>query len=160
MTVLIAVQILAALSTGLKAGVLFGDQMAARFARPGLSPSSFVKYQQVQIARWERFMPAFAGATVISGIAWLGLAWDSIGSIGFMLVALATTASIASMVFALTRCWPINKQLMTWSITSPPPDVMKIWARWDQTNAIRSFLAVTAFVCVVSALVASSGATS
>lgn len=160
MTVLIAVQILAALSTGLKAGVLFGDQMAARFARPGLSPSNFVKYQQVQIARWERFMPAFAATTVLASAVWLGLAWGSIGSVGAILLALATLASITSMLFAATGCLPINKQLMTWSVTSPPSDLMITWARWDQVNAIRASLAVFAFVCVVLAFVASTGTTS
>jgi hypothetical protein len=34
------------LSTGLLAGILFGDRMGASLARPELSPSSFVTFQQ------------------------------------------------------------------------------------------------------------------
>lgn len=99
-------------------------------------------------------MPALAGITVLSGIVWLGMTLDGIGSVSFLLVALATLASIANMVLAFTGCLPINKQLMTWSISSPPTDVMQIWARWDLINAIRAALAVTSFVSVVSALAA------
>ena len=155
MSVLIAVQVLAVLSTGLKAGALFGDQMGARFARPGLSPSSFVKFQQVQLVRWERFMPALSATSIVSGIAWLGLIWARIGSVSFVLVTLATGAAIFSMVLAVKGCLPVVRQLMTWSIDSPPTDLMETWARWEHVNAIRTSLAVIGFVCVALAVASS-----
>jgi hypothetical protein len=154
MSALAAVQAVALLSTGLKAGVLFGDRIGVRFARPELSPSSFVKFQQVQLLHWEKFMPAIGFIAVLSSGAWLALIWSRIGSISFILVALATLAHTSSLVLAGTGCLPINKQLMAWSVSSPPPDVTKIWARWEQVNAIRTLLAVSAFVCVVLAFVA------
>ncbi len=49
MSTLMIVQVVALLSTGLKAGALFGDRIGARFARPELPPGSFVKFQQVQL---------------------------------------------------------------------------------------------------------------
>lgn len=158
MSVLFAVQVLAVVSSGFKAGVLFGDQMGARLARPVLPPSSFVNFQQVQLVHWERFMPALSVTTIVSGTAWLGLTWARVGSVSFVLVALATFAAIVSMVLAVKGCLPVVKQLMTWSIDSPPTDVIEKWARWEYVNAIRTLLAVVGFVCVAAAL-ASSQAT-
>ena len=40
---------------------------------------------------------------------------------------------------------PINNQLMAWNASSPPPDVMAIWARWEQMHTARTFLAVLGF---------------
>lgn len=158
MSTLTAVQVVALLSTGLKAGVLFGDRIGPRFARPELSPSSFVRFQQVQLRYWEKFMPALSGIGLISNLVWLLLIWPEIGNIGFTLVAVATIAFTSSIVFAVAGCLPINKQLMKWSVSSPPSDVMKTWVRWERVNDIRAFLVAIAFVCVVLALAASNGA--
>lgn len=158
MSVLVAAQIVALLSIGLKAGVLFGDRIGVHFARPELPPSSFVKFQQVQLQRWEKVMPALAALTVLSSSAWLALIGSRAGTISLVLVALAALASIASVVLAAAGCLPINKQLMTWNVASPPPDVTKIWSRWERVNGIRTLLALIAFACVVLALVALRGA--
>jgi hypothetical protein len=42
---------------------------------------------------------------------------------------------------------PINSQLMTWNASSPPQDVMQIWARWEQAHTVRTAVAVLGFVC-------------
>lgn len=160
MSALIAVQIVALLSIGLKAGVLFGDRIGVHFARLELSPSSFVKFQQVQLQHWEKVMPALAAITVLSSSAWLTLSWSRAGTISFVLVALAALTSVASVILAAAGCLPINKQLMTWHFASPPPDVTRIWSRWERVNGIRTLLALIAFGCVVLALVASRGAAS
>ena len=151
MNALSAVQVVALLSCGLKAGALLGDRAGARFARPVLSPSNFVKFQQVQLVRWDTLMPVLSSVAVLSSIAWLAMMRHGIDNIAFTLVALAAAASTASMMFALMGCWPINKQLMTWSAASPPPDMMSTWARWERVNDIRTVLAVLAFACVVMA---------
>ncbi len=155
MSTLAAVQVITLLASGLKAGVLFGDNLSVRFARHQLSGSSFVKFQQVQLQHFEKFMPALSGITALFSISWLALMWPRFGTFSFRFVAAAALAQIASLVLALAGCMPINKQLMTWSISSPPPDVMEIWTRWEQINAIRTFLAIVGFVCVVLALIAS-----
>ena len=38
----------AVFSAGLIAGILLGDRMGASFARPAITPSSFVTFQQIQ----------------------------------------------------------------------------------------------------------------
>lgn len=158
MSMLMVVQVVALLSSGLKAGVLFGDRMGVHFARPALSPSSFVKFQQAQLLHWERIMPAISSIAAIASIAWLVLIWSQIGSVGFALVLVAALASISSLVLAAVGCLPVNKQLMTWSVSSPPPDVMTTWRRWEQVNGIRTLLAIVGFSCVIMALFASGSA--
>lgn len=152
MSVLNAVQVIALLSLGLKAGVLAGDQMGVRYARPGLPASSFVSFQQVQLARWERFMPALSALTVLACAGWLALTWSGAGGVAFTLVAIATLTSIASMTLAVKGCLPVVSQLMTWNAAAPPPDLMKIWARWEKVNAIRAALAVLGLLCAVIAV--------
>ena len=149
MNALTTVQVLALLSSGLKAGALLGDRVGARFARPALSPSSFVKFQQVQLVHWDKLMPLLSSVAVLSSIVWLVMIRHDVGNIGFTFVALAATANTASMLFAVMGCLPINRQLMAWSAASPPADVMSTWARWERVNDIRTVLAVLAFACVV-----------
>lgn len=158
MSALVAVQIVALLSTGLKAGALFGDQLSVRFARGELSGSSFVKFEQAHLRRLERFMPALSSTALLFTIAWLALIWSRVETVSFILVALAALAHIFSLVLAITGCMPINRQLMSWAASAPPPDAMSIWARWEQVNAVRASLAVIALVSVVLALVVSNAA--
>jgi uncharacterized membrane protein len=60
-------------------------------------------------------------------------------------LALATLAYISVLVLTRTFNVPINNQLMTWNASSPPSDVMEIWARWEQVHTVRTFLAVLGF---------------
>lgn len=156
MNVLTAVQVIAILSSGLKAGALLGDRAGARFARPTLSPGSFVQFQQVQIRHWDKLMPVLSSVAVLSSIAWLVMIPSGMGRLPFQVVALAAAANVASMVFAVMGCLPINRQLMTWSVASPPPDVMTTWTRWERVNDIRTVLAVVAFASLIVAFTMSS----
>jgi hypothetical protein len=53
----------------------------------------------------------------------------------FWLVAFATGAMV--FVAALTRAVdiPINNQLMTWSVASPPDNAGEIWSRWEKAHS-------------------------
>ncbi len=61
MRVLALLRFIAVLSTGLVAGIYLGDRMGASFARPELSPSSFVKFQQIQHVHFVKMMPVLLG---------------------------------------------------------------------------------------------------
>jgi uncharacterized membrane protein len=151
MGALVVVRFIAVLATGLLAGIFVGDRMGASFARPQLSPSSFVKFQQVQHMHFVKMMPVLMGIAILSSLSWLVLIRPRIGTLGFLLLALGTLAYISVLVLTRTVNVPINNQLMTWSASSPPLDVMKIWARWEQVHTIRTFLAVIGFACEVLA---------
>jgi len=58
MTVLAAVRVIAVLCSGLFGGLLFGDRMGPAFARPTLSPSSFVQFQQIIHIHYIKLLPA------------------------------------------------------------------------------------------------------
>jgi uncharacterized membrane protein len=135
----------AVLFTGLVAGIFLGDRMGASFARPALSPSSFVTFQQIQHAHFVKMMPILIGIATLSSVAWLVLIRARSGGAEFVLVALGTLAYISVIVLTRMVNVPINNQLMTWNAVSPPPDVMEIWARWEHVHTVRTFLAVSGF---------------
>lgn len=144
---LVAARFIAVFSTGLLAGILFGDRMGASLARPELSPSSFVTFQQVQHLRFVRMMPVLMGIAILSSIAWLVWIRSRIGTASSLFLALGTLALIAVAILTRTVNVPINTQLMTWSTSSPPPDMMQIWARWEQAHTVRTVLATLGFAC-------------
>lgn len=152
MNVLAVVRFVAVFSAGLIAGILWGDRMGASFARPALPPSSFVKFQQIQHAHFVQMMPILMGIAILSSAAWLVLIRSRGRSMEFALLALALLAYIS--VAALTRAInvPINIQLTTWDASSPPADMMGIWARWEQAHTIRTVLAVLGFSLELLAL--------
>jgi uncharacterized membrane protein len=139
------VRFLAVFSTGLVAGIYLGDRMGASFARPELSPSSFVKFQQIQHVHFLKMMPVLLGIAILSSMALLARIRSRVGSPEFVFVALGTLACISVIVVTRTVNVPINNQLMTWDASSPPAGVMEIWARWERMHSVRTFLAILGF---------------
>jgi uncharacterized membrane protein len=141
------VEFVAVLVTGLLAGIFLGDRMGASFARPALPPSSFVKFQQIQHVHFVKMMPILMGLAILSNIIWLVVIRSRVRTVGFMFLALATLAYVSVLVLTRAINVPINNQLMTWNASSPPPDAMEIWARWEQVHTVRTCLAVLGFAC-------------
>jgi uncharacterized membrane protein len=148
---LAVVRFLAVLSTGLVAGIFLGDRMGASFARPALSPSSFVTFQQIQHVHFVKMMPILIGIAIVSSAAWLILIRSRVGSAEFVFLALGALAFLSVIVVTRTVNVPINNQLMSWNASSPPRAVMEIWARWEQTHTVRTVLAVLGFALELSA---------
>ncbi len=71
MGVLAMVRMVAIFSSGVTAGILFGDRMGATFARPSLSPSSFLQFQRIQHVHFARRMPPLTLAAIASALGWL-----------------------------------------------------------------------------------------
>lgn len=147
MSALVAVRFVAVFSTGLLAGIFLGDRMGASFARPALPLSSFVRFQQIQHGHFVKMMPILMGIAILSSVAWLVLIRSRVGSWGFLFLVLATVAYVSVLVLTRTVNVPINDQLMTWNASSPPPDVMEIWARWEKVHTVRTVIAVFGFAC-------------
>jgi uncharacterized membrane protein len=145
MSVLDVVRFVALFSTGLLAGIFLGDRMGASFARPALSPSSFVQFQQILHTHVVKVMPILMGIAILDSVAWLVLIRSRMGSATFVFLALGTLAFISVLMLTRTVNVPINDQLMTWSVSSPPAGVFEIWARWEQVHTVRTFIAVLGF---------------
>ena len=90
-------------------------------------------------------MPILMGIAILSSVAWLVLIRSRAGSWSFSFLALATLAYVSVAVLTRTINVPINDLLMTWNASSPPPNVMEIWARWEQVHTVRTFVAVIGF---------------
>jgi len=145
-------RVVAVTGAGLYAGILLGDLAGAAQARPQLNPSSFVQLQQIIHARFVIMMPALVVVTIVACIAWLALLRPHRRGAEFWLV-IGTTAGIV-MCGILTRLVnvPLNDQLVKWSVSFPPPNVHELWAPWEGAHAIRTIIALAAFVLGVVAV--------
>ncbi|MCI0354145.1 MAG: DUF1772 domain-containing protein [Acidobacteria bacterium] len=152
MNALALARVIAILTSGLVAGILFGDRMGASFARPQLSASSFVQLQQIIHVHFVRIMPPLLLIAIAAGLAWLILLRARRSGAEFWLVAAAAVAMIGVAVLTRTINVPINYQLMTWSIQAPPPSIREIWSRWEIVHTLRTVLWLGAFASEVVAL--------
>src|SRR5262245_14529753 len=145
-------RVVALVSTGLMAGVFLGHRMGLHYALPELGPSSFVQLGQIIGARFMRFMPPLVFTAFLSSLLWLALLRTQWRTAEFWLVA-ASTGTILVIIGA-TRAVniPLNKQLMTWSVASPPPNLQALWAPWERVNTLRSVLATGALALEALAL--------
>ena len=64
-------RIIAIFSSGLLAGILFGDRLSATFAQPSLSPPSFVQFQQIQHAHFARMLLPLTLGAKAGRLVWL-----------------------------------------------------------------------------------------
>ena len=77
---------------------------------------------------------------------------SSVGSLRFVLLALAAAGTICVFALTLAVNVPINKKVMTWSASAPPENLSEIWRPWEQVNTVRTILAVGVFSLEVLAL--------
>jgi Domain of unknown function (DUF1772) len=152
MGVLAMVRMVAIFSSGVTAGILFGDRMGATFARPSLSPSSFLQFQRIQHVHFARMMPPLTLAAIASALGWLIMVRAQWNSSQFSLVAMASGAMVLAAVLTFRVNIPINNQLMTWSVAAPPENMREIWNRWEKIHTIRTILWLSAFALEVIAL--------
>ena len=151
MSALLAVQIVSVFTTGLLAGIFFGDRMGNSYARPKLSASAFVTFQQVQNVRFARMMPLPILAALVSDVLWLVLLRDHMDLSSFRLLAVGTLALFLAVVLTRVVNIPINNRLAKWSSASPPSDFTSTWARWERVHTVRTILAVLSFALVLAA---------
>jgi uncharacterized membrane protein len=138
--------------TGLIAGVLLGDRVGAAHARPKLSASGFVQFQQIVHDYFVIMMPFLLAGSILGGLVWLALLRSRWRAPEFWLAALATVTILGILVLTRAVNVPINEQLMTWSIEAPPANVRALWAPWEQAHTVRTIAAIGAFLAQVIAL--------
>jgi len=161
MPALTTVRVITVVSTGLFAGILLGDRAGATYARPQLSPSSFVQFQQIVHVHFVRLMPPLILAAILAGLIWLLLIRARWRDAEFWLVAAATGAVLLCLILTRAVNVPVNEQLMTWTIATPPSNLRELWAPWERVHTIRTIAAASAFLfeAVALGLCASASAT-
>ncbi len=152
MVLLTIVRVLAVASVGLLAGIFLGYRTGVQYAVPELSASSFVQLQQIIHMHYVRFMPALVLTALLSSVLWLVMVRSQWRTVEFWFVAVSALGIL--VIAAATRAVnvPLNDQLMTWSVESPPPNLREVWAPWDRVNTLRSVLATGALVLEAVAL--------
>ena len=152
MSVLAIVRVVAILSSGLMAGLLFGDRMGPSFARRALSASSFVQQQQIIHNHYRKLLPVLSIAALAGGLGWLLLVRAQWNTLQFWLLASAVVAIASAAALTLRVNFPINDQLMTWSAAAPPDNIREIWSPWEKAHTVRTIFWLGAFALEVAVL--------
>lgn len=137
---------------GLYAGILLGDLAGPAQARPQLSASSFVQLQQIIHSRYVFIMPVLIAFVLLSGLTWLVLIRSKRRDPEFWMVATAMAGVLFCLILTRLVNVPLNAQLVTWSVAFPPPNAHALWQPWEGAHAIRTVVALAAFVLAVVAL--------
>jgi uncharacterized membrane protein len=146
------VRLIALVFTGLLAGIFLGDRAGSKSGRMLLSPSSFIDFQQAVHRVFVRMMPPLSIGAVLGGLAWLYLDRSQSGGWQFWLVGAATAGMMLSFGLTVSINVPLNNRMMTWSASSPPPDLKQQWEPWERAHTIRTVIVVCAFVAETIAL--------
>jgi len=149
---LLVVQLVAVFTTGLLAGIFFGDRVGNSYARPKLPPSSFVIFQQAQNVRFARMMPLPILAAFVSNALWMVLLRSRMGAESFALVVAATASLLVAVVLTRIVNIPINDRVAKATAAAPPPELPRVWARWERVHTVRTVFSVLAFACDLVAL--------
>src|SRR5262245_35306238 len=152
MSVLMIVRVFAVVSAGLLAGFFFGDRAGGYQARSELSPASLVQFQQVAYRHFARSMLPVVLTALLAGLAWLVMLRSQWRSAEFWLIAASMCGMALIAVITRTVNIPLNNELMTWSMATPPSNLREIWAPWERAHTIRTFVAVGVLILEAVAL--------
>jgi len=150
-TILLAVQGIAVFTTGLIAGILFGDRAGNSFARTKLPAPAFLAFQREQNRRFTAMMPLPILAAVVASSAWLVLVRSRAGAPDFLLLAAGTACLVLFVAITRVVNIPINRRV-------DAGDAAR-WPRWERAHTVRTAFAVLAFLCELAALALARGAT-
>jgi hypothetical protein len=147
-----AVRVGAIACAGVLAGIYLGYGAGPQYALQAMSASNFVQFQQIVHVHYVTFMPLLVVAALLAAVVWLLMIRSQWRSPEFWLIGLSA-AGIA-LIAILTRAVnvPLNNELMTWSISAPPPDLRTLWAPWESVNTARAILAVAVLILEAIAL--------
>jgi uncharacterized membrane protein len=151
-------RVVAVISAGLIAGIFVGHRAGLHYAVPKLSASSFVQLGQIIYPHYTRFMPPLVLTALVSSVLWLVMVRSQWRTAEFWLVAISACAIVVMLAVTRAVNVPLNNQLMTWSVDSPPPNAQQLWVPWERANTLRSILATGALVLQTVALSLKAGA--
>ncbi len=111
MSAILVVQGIAVFTTGLLAGILFGDRAGNSYARAKVPAAAFPAFQREQNRRFAAMMPLPILAAAVASAAWLVLVRSRSGAPDFVL--LAAGAACLVLIVAITRIVniPINRRI-------------------------------------------------
>ena len=146
MGILTILRVAALVSAGLLAGIFLGHRAGLHYAVTELSASSFVQLGQIIYVHYIKFMPPLVLTSLASSGLWLILVRSQWRTAEFWLIAISTCGTLAILAATQAVNVPLNNQLMTWSVASPPSNVQQLWAPWERANTVRCVLATGVLV--------------
>jgi thiol:disulfide interchange protein len=111
-----------------------------------------VQLQQIIHVHYVRFMPYLGATALLSSVFWLIVVRSQWRTAEFWLVAVSACSILVLTAATWTISAPLNKELMTWSVATPPATLRDIWAPWDRVNTLRTVLATAALLLETTAL--------
>jgi uncharacterized membrane protein len=152
MNLLIAVRVAALFSSGLMAGLLFGDWLGPAFARSAMSVSSFVEFQQIVHVNYLLTLPALSTLALGTSVLWVIMLRDRLGTTEFKFVLAAAIAIAIGFAITLVFNVPVNNQLETWKPAAPPENARAIWSGWEKAHVVRTVFWTVGFFLETVAL--------
>ena len=116
-----SIRVVAVVSSGLMAGLLFGDWLGPSFARSAMNESSFVQFQQIVHINYLRMLPALSTVAIAAPILWLIILRTRGDTAEFKILLGATVAVAIGYTITFVFNVPVNNQLETWNFTAAPP---------------------------------------
>jgi uncharacterized membrane protein len=145
MRILGMIRVITVVCTGLLAGIFQGLLMSAP-ARDALSASSFVQHQQIVHAHHVRLALPLILVAMVTGLTWLLLVRSRSRRAEFWLIAASLVGIVSIAIVSQAVNAPLNDQLMTWSISTPPANLRELWTPWEDAHILRTAVANVAFV--------------
>jgi ABC-type Na+ efflux pump permease subunit len=140
------------LLTGLYTGLLFADRIGVTPIRPKLPVAAFVLYQQQLHSTFGKLMPVLLVGSLLAGALSLALLRRDYRSREFIFTTIATLCTLCVVIVTRLINVPINETLMTWQVSSPPENVMQLWAPWEGAHTIRTAIALLGFASLCYAV--------
>ncbi len=115
----------------------------------GMSPAFYVEKMQHSIRVLTVPLPAVAMLGVFFTVVATFLARRD--RVGFYLLIAASICVIAGALITVFGNVPINNQIVTWSINSPPSNWIELREQWWQFHAVRTILTMAGLSCIILA---------
>lgn len=147
--------IVSATATGLFAGLLWAFAVGVNPMYATLDGPTYAQVQQTMIGTIDAGIPPVLLLTALGPlVALIALAlhrqWRTrvfaLTLVGFVLYI------VGVMAFTIILNVPINQYVLSWDAAAPPADWAQARDRWDELNAIRTPIAIVAFVLYLVAL--------
>ena len=151
-------RVVAVVSSGIMAGLLFGDWLGPAFARSAMSVSSFIEFQQIVHTNYLMTLPALSTLALAAPVLWLVLLRNRRDSAEFKVVFAATIAIAVGFMITLVFNVPVNEELETWKAAAPPANAREIWSKWETAHVVRTVFWVLGFFLEAVALAVVSSA--
>ena len=145
-------RVVAVLSSGLMAGLLFGDWLGPSFARSSMGTTSFIEFQQIVHSNYLLVLPALSTIAAGAPVLWLVALRRERGSAEFRMMLSATIAVVIGYTITLVFNVPVNEQLESWTLGGAPADAREIWRQWENAHVVRTVFWVAGFFLEIIAM--------